>query len=98
MRIDYTWKFTQVKNDKFGNVKNEDLRVNCKQVYMSKCKNEDLSANRNKCELDCHLGGLNPKMHFVAKQGLEEMRYLKNPIVEKMRNENRVEGQTWPYT
>ena len=78
MRIDYTRKFTQVKNDKFGNVKNEDLRVNCKQVYMSKCKYEDLiSANRNKCELDCHLGGLNQKMHFVAKQGLEEMGYLK---------------------
>ena len=56
MRIDYTRKFTQVKNDKSGNVKNDDLRVNCKQVYMSKCKYEDLSANRNKCELDCHLG------------------------------------------
>ena len=55
-------------------MKNEDLRVNCKQVYMSKCKYVNLSANRNKCELDCHLGGLNPKMHFVAKQGLEEMR------------------------
>ena len=77
MRIDYTRKFTQVKNEKFGNVKNEDLRINCKQVYMSKCKYGDLSANRNKCELDCHLGELNPKMHFVAKQGLEEMRYLK---------------------
>ena len=77
MRIDYTRKFTQVKNDKFENVKNEDLRVNCKQVYMSKCKYENLSANRNKCKLDCHLRGLNPKMHFVAKQGLEEMRYLK---------------------
>ena len=77
MRIEYTRKFTQVKNDKFGNVKNEDLRVNCKQVYMSKCIYEDLGANRNKCELDCHLGELNPKMHFVVKQGLEEMRYLK---------------------
>ena len=77
MRIDYTQKFTQVKNDKFGNVKNEDLRFNCKQVYMSKCKYEDLSANRNKCELDYHLGGLNPKMNFVSKQDLEEMRYLK---------------------
>ena len=29
---------------------------------------------------------LNPKMHFVAKQSLEEMRYLK-PKVEKMRSE-----------
>ena len=87
MRIDYTRKFTQVKIGKFKNVKNEDLRVNCKQVYMSKCKYGDLSANRNRCELDCHLGELNPKMHFiqkknpkmhfVVKQGLEEMRYLK---------------------
>ena len=77
MRIDYTQKFIQVKNGKFGNVKNEDLRVSCKQVYMSKYKYGDLSANRNKCELDCHLGELSPKMHFVAKQGLEEMRYLK---------------------
>ena len=77
MRIDYTRKFTQVKNDKFGNVKNKDPRVNCKQVYMSKCKYGDLSANRNKCELDYHLGELNPKMHFVDKQGLEEMRCLK---------------------
>ena len=49
-------KFTQVKHGKFGNVKNEDPMVNCKQVYMSKCKYEDLSANRNKCELYCHLG------------------------------------------
>ena len=77
MRIDYTRKFTQVKNYKFGNVKNKDQRVNCKQVYMSKCKYGDLSANRNKFEPYCHLGKLNPKMHFVAKQGLEEMRYLK---------------------
>ena len=78
MRIDYTRKFTKVKNGKFGNVKNENLRVNCKPVYMSKSKYGDLSANRNKCELDCHLGEFNPKMHFVAKQGLEKMRYLKS--------------------
>ena len=51
--------------------------VNCKQVYMPKCKYGDLSANKNKCELYCHLGELNPKMHFVVKQDLEEMRYLK---------------------
>ena len=76
MRIDYTRKFTQVKNDKFGNVKNEDLRVNCKQVHISKCKYGDLSVNRKKCELDCHLGELNPKMYFVAKQGLEEIQIL----------------------
>ena len=72
MRIDYTRKFTQVKNDKFGNVKNEDLRVNCKQVYMSKCKYVNLSVNRNKCELDCHLGELNPKMHFVANKAVRK--------------------------
>ena len=72
---------------KFGNVRNEDLRVNCKQVYMSKCKYEDLSANRNKCELYCHLGELNPKMHFVAKQGLEEMRYLKPKVKKKKKKE-----------
>ena len=72
MRIDYTRKFTQVKNEKFGNVKNEDLRVNCKQVYMSKCKYGNLSANRNKCELDYHFGGLNPKMHFVPNKALRK--------------------------
>ena len=77
MRINYTRKFTQVKHDKFENVENEDPRVNCKQVYMSMCKYGDLSANMNKCELYCHLGEFNQKMHFVAKQGLEEMRYLK---------------------
>ena len=38
--IDYTQKFNQVKNGKFGNVKNEHLKVNCKYVYMSKCKYE----------------------------------------------------------
>ena len=44
---------------------------------MSKCKYGDLSANRNKCGLYCHLGELNPKMHFVAKQGLEENEIFK---------------------
>ena len=55
---------------------------------MSKCKYGDRNANRNKCGLCCHLGELNPKMHFVAKQGLEEMRYLK-PKVKKMRSETK---------
>ena len=77
MRIDYTRKFTQVKNDKFGNMKNEDLRVNCKQLYMSKCKYGDLSANRNKCELDCHLGELcdapNPGCPLTTSQPTENL-------------------------
>ena len=56
---------------------------------MSKCKYGDWSENRNKCGLYCHLGELNPKIHFVAKQGLEEMRYLKQKVKKKKRSETK---------
>ena len=37
------------------------------------------------------------KNGLKAKQGLMETKKLKTKK-EKRRNENRVEGQTWPYT
>ena len=37
-------------------------------------------------------------IYWVAKQGLMRNKWFKTKKGKKIRNENRVEGQTWPYT